>query len=57
MISKITPIVPSELTKVGNVALFSKGFHVWVTPTDFEVIMGGKVVNPHSPLKAIVPKA
>ena len=57
MISKITPIVPSELTEVGNVTLVPKGFHMWVTSTDFDVITGGKVVNPHSPLKAVVPKA
>ena len=48
VISKITPIIPLELTEVGNVALFTKGFCVRVTSTDFEVITGSKIVNSHS---------
>jgi hypothetical protein len=54
MFSVVTPVIPRKSTKVRYVSLLSSGDGVGIRSMKVEVGLGRHVVNPGSPLKALI---
>jgi hypothetical protein len=52
----VTSVIPRKSTKVRFVSLLSSGDGVGLSSMKFEVGLGRQVVDPGSPLKAVIPE-
>jgi hypothetical protein len=56
MFSVVTPVITRKSTKVSYVSILSSDDGVGIRSMKFDVGLGRQVVNPGSPLKAIIPE-